>query len=198
LHDVLLTVGVYSVFQFQVTPATVISFLTILGYSLYDTIVVYDRVRENAARYDRSAQFTYTAVMRRSLNQVFMRSFNTTVSTLMPVISMLVLGSFVFGQPVLRDFSLALLIGLAFGSYSSFFIAAPFTSWLKEKEQKYARIRQRATERGLLEAADHVPLTAASATLKAASAGTKTAEQQSKAALYERPVPPRPRKGKRS
>jgi preprotein translocase subunit SecF len=198
LHDVLLTVGVYSVFQFQVTPATVISFLTILGYSLYDTIVVYDRVRENTARYDRSSQYTYTAVMRRSLNQVFMRSTNTTVSTLMPVISMLVLGSFVFGQPVLRDFSLALLIGLAFGSYSSFFIAAPFTTWLKEKESKYARIRQRATERGILDVAGHVPLSSALLATKAATAGTKTTEQESKAAMYERPVPPRPRKGKRS
>ncbi len=93
LHDVIVTIGIYALFQFEVTPATVISFLTILGYSLYDTIVVYDRVQENSARYDRSGQYTYTGVMRRSMNQVLMRSVNTTTVSLLPVASMLLIGS---------------------------------------------------------------------------------------------------------
>ena len=198
LHDVLLSLGLYSILGLEVTPATVISFLTILGYSLYDTIVVYDRVRENSARYDRAGKYTYTAIMRRSLNQVFMRSFNTTVSTIMPVLSMLVLGSVVFGQPVLRDFSVALLIGLIFGSYSSFFIAAPMTAFFKERETKYARIRQRAEDRGTLEVANRIPVdTAAEAKVPTGASEARDTEVASKAARYERAVPPRPRKGQR-
>jgi preprotein translocase subunit SecF len=218
LHDVIITIGVYSIFGFEVTPATVISFLTILGYSLYDTIVVYDRVQENSARYDRSGQYTYTAVMRRSMNQVLMRSINTTTVSLLPVVSMLLVGSLIFGQEVIRDFSLALFIGLLSGAYSSIFIAAPVVTWFKEHEPKYRRIRQRAEERGMLEAASHVPVsvgppgrtptlvgagvaTSVSAegeTTSTASGRTVTATvQASKAAQYQRPHPPRPRKQKR-
>ena len=122
IHDIIITVGVYSVFQIEVTPATVISFLTILGFSLYDD----RRVRpsqENATRYGRSGQYTYTSIMRRSLNQVFMRSLNTTMVTIIPVISILVVGQVVFGQETLGDFSLALLIGLVSGTCSSLFVA---------------------------------------------------------------------------
>jgi preprotein translocase subunit SecF len=149
VHDVILTVGVYSIFQIEVTPATVISFLTILGFSLYDTVVVYDRVQENATRLGRSGQYTYAAMMRRSLNQVFMRSVNTTITTILPIISMLVVGQFVFGQQTLGDFSLALLIGLISGTYSSLFVAAPLTVWLKEREPRYADIRRRLSSRGV-------------------------------------------------
>ena len=149
VHDVVLTVGVYSVFQFQVTPATVISFLTILGFSLYDTIVVFDRVQENAVRLGRTGQYTYTAIMRRSLNQVFMRSVNTTFITLLPVVSMLVVGQMIFGQATLGDFSLALLIGLASGAYSSLFVAAPLTAYLKEREPRFAEIRKRLVAKGV-------------------------------------------------
>ncbi|MBM3661527.1 MAG: protein translocase subunit SecF [Actinobacteria bacterium] len=148
LHDVVLTAGVYSVFQIQVTPATVIAFLTILGFSLYDTIVVYDRVQENAARYSRSGRYTYTAIMRRSLNQVFMRSLNTTLVTVIPIAVMYVVGSQVFGQQTLGDFSLALLIGLVSGTYSSIFVAAPLTVWLKEREPRWKDLRARLAARG--------------------------------------------------
>src|SRR5690606_17180287 len=111
----------YSIFRFEVTPPTVISFLTILGFSLYDTIVVYDRVRENSARYERSDRYTYSAIVRRSLNQVLMRSLNTTVVAVLPVVAMMLIGTFVFNQPTLQEFSLALLVGLIVGAYSSIF-----------------------------------------------------------------------------
>ncbi len=148
VHDVVLTAGVYSVFQIPVTPATVIAFLTILGFSLYDTIVVYDRVQENAARFSKSGRYTYTAIMRRSLNQVFMRSLNTTLVTVIPIAVMYVVGSQVFGQQTLGDFSLALLIGLISGTYSSIFVAAPLTVWLKEREPRWRDLRSRLAARG--------------------------------------------------
>lgn len=149
IHDIIITVGVYSVFQIEVTPATVISFLTILGFSLYDTIVVYDRVQENATRLGRSGQYTYTGIMRRSLNQVFMRSVNTTMVTIIPVLSILIVGQFVFGQETLGDFSLALLIGLISGTYSSLFVAPPMTAWLKEREPRWTQIRERLVAKGV-------------------------------------------------
>lgn len=149
IHDIIITVGVYSVFQIEVTPATVISFLTILGFSLYDTIVVYDRVQENATRFSRSGQYTYTAIMRRSLNQVFMRSVNTTMVTIIPVLSILIVGQFLFGQETLGDFSLALLIGLISGTYSSLFVAPPLTAWLKERESRWRQIRERLVAKGV-------------------------------------------------
>ncbi|MCC6225740.1 MAG: protein translocase subunit SecF [Microthrixaceae bacterium] len=203
-HDILITVGIYSIAQLEVTPATVISFLTILGYSLYDTIVVYDRLKENSARYDRGGQYTYKGIMRRSLNQVIMRSVNTTMVSLLPVLSMMVVGATLLGQPVLRDFSLALLIGLFSGAYSSIFIASPVLSWLKEREPRYRRIRARAEERGDVENADHMPVGAPVAgRSKVASgdspvAGSSTIAVAAKAGQYQRSHPPRPRKqGKR-
>ena len=148
-HDIMLTVGFYSVFQLEVSPATVIAFLTILGFSLYDTIVVYDQVLENSGRLTRTGQYTYTAIVRRSLNQVLMRSVNTTIVTLIPVLSMLVVGQFIFGEQTLGDFSIALLIGLASGAYSSLCVAAPLTAWLKEREPRYREIRARLIAKGV-------------------------------------------------
>jgi preprotein translocase subunit SecF len=201
-HDIVITVGIYSIFYFEVTPATVIAFLTILGYSLYDTIVVYDRLHENALRYDRGGQYTYTAVMRRSLNQVLMRSTNTTVVSLLPVLSMMIVGGFLLGQPVLKDFSLALLIGLFSGAYSSIFVASPVLAWLKEREPRYTRIRTRAVERGDIERAEHVPVVDAGLAPVPVAAGAGRASDAavaaSKADQYQRTHPPRPRKqGKR-
>jgi preprotein translocase subunit SecF len=178
IHDIIITVGVYSVFQIEVTPATVISFLTILGFSLYDTIVVYDRVQENATRFGRSGQYTYTSIMRRSLNQVFMRSLNTTMVTIIPVISILVVGQIVFGQETLGDFSLALLIGLVSGTYSSLFVAPPVTAWLKEREPRWRQIRERLVAKGV---------DVSDTTWHVASAGAPAAATSG--------VPARPRRG---
>lgn len=204
VHDVIITVGFYAVFRFEVTPATVISVLTILGFSLYDTIVVYDRVREIADRYDRTGNYTYTAMMRRALNQVLMRSINTTLVATLPVLAILVVGGILYGQATLEDFSLALLVGLIAGAYSSIGVASPLTVWLKEREPKYVKIRQRARDRGTEAAANWIRLDAplASATSAAAvaaaasdpSAGPRPSPLATKAAQYQRDHPPRPRK----
>jgi preprotein translocase subunit SecF len=140
LHDVLISIGVYSVFQFEVTPATVVAFLTILGYSLYDTIVVFDKVKENSERYSGS-RMPYADVVNVSMNQVLMRSINTTIAAVLPVLSLLILGSGILGATTLRDFSLALLVGLITGSYSSIFIASPLLAMLKEREPRYRMYR---------------------------------------------------------
>jgi preprotein translocase subunit SecF len=137
VHDVVISVGVYSVFGFLVTPATVVAFLTILGYSLYDTIVVFDRVHDNAIRMG-SSRVSYGDVVNVSMNQVLMRSLNTTVSSLLPVISILVVGSWMLGAVTLREFAIALLVGLFLGAYSSIFIAAPLLAVYKSREARYA------------------------------------------------------------
>jgi len=133
-HDILLTVGIYSVFQLEVTSATVIAFLTILGYSLYDTLVVFDKIRENELRAVGASGLTYTTVTSYSLNQVLMRSVNTTITSVMPVLAVLVVGRFILGAVTLQEFAIALLVGLMVGTYSSLFIATPLVARLKERE----------------------------------------------------------------
>jgi preprotein translocase subunit SecF len=130
LHDIVIAVGIYSLFQFIVTPPTVIAFLTILGYSLYDTVVVFDRVKENEARFA-ALKPPYPDVLNVSMNQVLMRSLNTSVSSVMPVLSMLVVGAWLLGQATLAEFALALLIGMVVGTYSSIIIAVPLLGLLK-------------------------------------------------------------------
>jgi preprotein translocase subunit SecF len=145
LHDVLISVGVYSLFGFEVTPATVVAFLTILGFSLYDTIVVFDKVNENSERYA-GARAPYADTMNVSMNQVLMRSLNTSLAAVLPVLSLLVIGSGVMGAVALREFALALLVGLVTGSYSSIFIAAPILTMFKEAEPRFKTMRgQHAT-----------------------------------------------------
>lgn len=136
LHDVILSVGIYSLFQFEVTPATVVAFLTILGFSLYDTIVVFDCVKDNARRLT-GTKASYGDVINVSMNEVLMRSINTTISTLIPVLSLLVVGSWIMGAVTLREFAVALLVGLGLGTYSSIYIAAPLLGVLKSREDAY-------------------------------------------------------------
>lgn len=136
LHDVVLSVGIYSLFQFEVTPATVVAFLTILGFSLYDTIVVFDCVKDNARRLT-GTKASYGDVINVSMNEVLMRSINTTISTLIPVLSLLVVGSWIMGAVTLREFAVALLVGLGLGTYSSIYIAAPLLGVLKSREDAY-------------------------------------------------------------
>ncbi len=144
LHDIIITVGVYAVTGFEVTPATVVAFLTILGFSLYDTVVVFDKVKDNQARLGTVRGDTYSAMVNRSLNQVLMRSINTSIVALLPVASLLFVGTYVFGGLALRDFALALFVGLLTGAYSSIFVATPILAWLKEREPKYRALRARA------------------------------------------------------
>jgi len=137
-HDVIAAVGVYSLFQFEVTPATVIAFLTILGYSLYDTIVVFDRVQENEGKYA-GVRMPYEDVVNISMNQVMMRSLITSMSSILPVISLLLIGSGLLGAVTLREFALALLVGMISGVYSSIFIAAPLLATLKSGTGRRSR-----------------------------------------------------------
>ncbi|MEO5901672.1 MAG: protein translocase subunit SecF, partial [Ilumatobacteraceae bacterium] len=140
VHDVLISVGVYSVLGFEVTPATVVSFLTILGFSLYDTIVVFDKVKENDARFAAN-RVPYADVVNVSMNQVLMRSLNTSLAAVLPVLSLLILGAGIMGAVTLREFALALLVGLITGSYSSIFVATPLLAVLKEHVPKYRVLR---------------------------------------------------------
>ena len=143
-HDVLISVGIYSIFGFEVTPATVIAFLTILGFSLYDTIVVFDKVQENSKKL--GARTSYGDVVNLSMNQVLMRSINTSVAAVLPVLSILVVGSVILGAVALQDFALALLVGLITGSYSSIYIATPVLAMLKEREPRYRNLRDRRSQ----------------------------------------------------
>jgi preprotein translocase subunit SecF len=133
VHDVVISVGIYSIFQFVVTPATVIAFLTILGYSLYDTVVVFDRIRENEARVG-SKRPLYADIVNVSMNQVLMRSLNTSFSAIIPVLSLLVIGAWIMGQSTLTEFAVALLIGMLTGAYSSILVAVPILFWLKQTD----------------------------------------------------------------
>ncbi|MEY2968282.1 MAG: putative protein-export rane protein SecF [Actinomycetota bacterium] len=135
-HDVVVSVGVYSVFQFEVTPATVIAFLTILGYSLYDTVVVFDKVKENADRFA-GQRVSYADITNVSMNQVLMRSLNTSFSSLLPVLSLLLLGAGLLGAVALQEFALALFVGMTTGAYSSICVATPLLTLVKQREPKY-------------------------------------------------------------
>ena len=142
VHDLILTAGAYSLLGFEVTPATVVAVLTILGYSLYDTVVVYDKIKENVES-DQDRR-TYTDLVDRSMNQVLMRSINTSLTSLLPVGSLLFIGSLLLGAGTLRDFALALFVGIGAGTYSSIFVAAPLLALWKERETEWSRRRYRS------------------------------------------------------
>jgi preprotein translocase subunit SecF len=140
VHDVLISVGVYATFGFSVTPATVIAFLTILGFSLYDTIVVFDKVHENTTRYSAS-KVLYGDIINVSMNQVLMRSINTSLAAVLPVLSLLVLGSWIMGAIALQEFALALMVGMLLGAYSSIYIATPLLALFKGREPKFRSLQ---------------------------------------------------------
>jgi preprotein translocase subunit SecF len=200
LHDVLLSVGLYSLFGFTVTPATVVAFLTILGFSLYDTIVVFDKVQENQQRYA-GFRVPYADVLNVSMNQVLMRSLNTSLAAVLPVLSLLVLGAGILGATTLREFALALLVGLITGSYSSIFVASPLVAMIKETEPRYKPLRNRHATGAELERL--VLGGSPSARREGARQRTQTAEGEAPAAtavLTPAEVlthTPRPRKKKR-
>ncbi len=131
VHDLAVTAGFYAIFRFVVSPATVIALLTILGYSLYDTVVVFDKVKERLG--DRKPITPISALTAKAMNQVLARSVNTTITTVLPVLSMLIIGSVLLGGATLREFALALFIGLLLGTYSSLFVAAPVFVMLRER-----------------------------------------------------------------
>jgi preprotein translocase subunit SecF len=137
-HDLFITVGLYAGVGFEVSPATVIGFLTILGYSLYDTVVVFDKVRENTARVTEQRRYTYAELANLAVNQTLVRSINTSVVALLPVGAILFIGAFLLGAGTLRDIALALFIGMTVGTFSSVFIATPFEVSLRQREPAIA------------------------------------------------------------
>lgn len=174
-HDLAITVGVYAIFQIEVTPATVVAFLTIMGYSLYDTIVVFDRASENKKSLSAKSRITYRNLANVSLNQVIMRSINTTITSVLPVVSLLVVGSLIMGATSLQEFAIALLVGLIAGAYSSLFVAMPIVAVLKEREPHWVAMQEAADIRGIEDTSSE-----AAALLAAGQ--------------YKRNVSPRPRK----
>ena len=151
-HDLVLTIGIYALVGFTVTPATLIGVLTILGYSLYDTVVVFDKVRENVRDIRSSTTKTYSEAANQAVNQVLVRSINTTIIGVLPVAALLFAGAVILGEGPLKDLALALFVGMIAGAYSSIFIATPLLAQLKERDPDMkklaARVRARRAKAG--------------------------------------------------
>ena len=207
-HDVVISVGVYSLLGFEVTPATVIAFLTILGFSLYDTVVVFDRVLENSKKFAASRQ-SFANIANISTNEVLARSLNTTLASALPVVSLLVVGSFILGAKSLEDFAVALLVGMLAGTYSSIFVAVPLLDIFKQNEPKYkpfkGQIAVGVAMSELMGHGDIARLAVTKSSRSSSSTATETssvtneeliaqAEQRATSVLTH---PPRPRKKRR-
>jgi len=201
VHDIIVTVGVYAVTGFEVTPATVVAFLTILGFSLYDTVVVFDKVKENVSTLGTVRGDSYSNMVNRSMNQVLMRSISTSFVAVLPVASLLFVGAGLFGALALRDFALALFVGLLTGAYSSIFVATPLLAWWKEREPRNQALRERSAVQLARAEASAGPAVAAPETTEApepepepaptpAPAGVPAAQQPP-----PRPTSPRPAGG---
>ncbi len=147
-HDLLITLGVYAILGFEVTPATVIGVLTVLGYSLYDTVVVFDKVRENTQGIASQSRVTFSQAANLAVNQTLVRSVNTSVVALLPVGAILFVGAGVLGAGTLKDLSLALFVGIAAGTYSSVFVATPLLAQLKERDPEMKAVARRVAARG--------------------------------------------------
>jgi preprotein translocase subunit SecF len=172
VHDVVITAGVYALTGREVSPATVIAILTILGFSLYDTVVIYDRITENTKSPTLMAKMTYEDVANYSLNHVFMRSVNTSLVVILPILSLLL-----FGGDTLKDFAFAMLIGVITGAYSSIFVAAPILVVLKEREPRYQTHRARLEGRGGSKKLQAVPAVDPEALVAEAAAKGSTAKE---------------------
>ncbi|MDF9812125.1 protein translocase subunit SecF [Streptomyces sp. SPB162] len=156
IHDLTITVGVYAIVGFEVTPGTVIGLLTILGYSLYDTVVVFDGLKETTRGITKQTRFTYSELSNRSLNQTLVRSINTTVVALLPVGALLFIGGGILGAGVLNDIALALFVGLTAGAYSSIFIATPLVADFKERDPELKALKKRVLAKRKADAAKGV------------------------------------------
>ncbi|MFJ2649376.1 protein translocase subunit SecF [Streptomyces sp. NPDC087420] len=157
IHDLTITVGVYALVGFEVTPGTVIGLLTILGYSLYDTVVVFDSLKEGSKDITKQTRWYYSEVANRSINGTLVRSINTTVVALLPVAGLLFIGGGVLGAGMLNDISLSLFVGLAAGAYSSIFIATPLVADLKERDPQMKALKKRVLAKRAAAAAKGEP-----------------------------------------
>jgi len=196
IHDIFVTVGVYAITGFEVTPATVIAFLTILGFSLYDTVVVFDKVKENEVLLGTARGMTYSEMVNRSLNEVLARSLNTSFVALLPVTSLLVVGSYIMGALSLRDFGLALFVGLITGAYSSIFVATPILAKWREREPKMRALRERSEGRAARTVSAPTPVDAPPTTVTE-PASTTTASTTTAVITPPAEVTARPRQARR-
>jgi preprotein translocase subunit SecF len=172
-HDLILTIGIYALVGFTVTPATLIGVLTILGYSLYDTVVVFDKVRENVRDLKSSAARTYSEAANLAVNQVLVRSINTTIIGVLPVAALLFAGAVILGEGPLKDLALALFVGMVAGAYSSIFIATPILAQMKEREPDMKKVAARVRARRAKETQkERVVTTAATTAVPAATSGS--------------------------
>ncbi|WP_168581425.1 protein translocase subunit SecF [Gephyromycinifex aptenodytis] len=176
-HDIILTVGIYSLAGFEVTPASMIGFLTILGYSLYDTVVVFDKVRENTTDALRRGHQTYSQAANQAVNQTLVRSINTSVVALLPVAAILIVGATIIGPGTLLDLALALFVGIIVGTYSSIFIATPMLAQLREREPAMIKLRQRVERHQAVQPQVAAPVAAGAKRGGVAATGGATAFQ---------------------
>jgi preprotein translocase subunit SecF len=189
LHDIVVTAGIYALIGFEVTPSTVIGLLTILGFSLYDTVVVFDKVDENTKDLTKSARSTYGEAANLAVNQTLMRSINTSVIALLPVAGLLFVGAGLLGAGTLKDLALVLFVGLAAGTYSSIFLATPVLAELKEREPEQQALRKRVLARRAAEARASASGAARGPVASARRAGSATgAARRSSVAVAERSV----------
>ncbi|MFC4060378.1 protein translocase subunit SecF [Planomonospora corallina] len=163
LHDLVITAGVYAWSQFEVTPATLLGFLTILGYSLYDAVVVFDMIKEVTAKLGTTSKVTYSQAANDALNHTLIRSLNTTLVAILPVAAILFIGTTLFGAGTLKDLSLALFVGMIVGTYSSLCVATPLLVTLKEREPRYQAIARRLASTGGAAKAGRQPVAAGAA-----------------------------------
>ncbi|MFS1303699.1 protein translocase subunit SecF [Streptosporangium longisporum] len=177
LHDLVITAGVYAWSGFEVTPATLLGFLTILGYSLYDAVVVFDMIKEVTAKLGTTSKMTYTEAANNALNHTLIRSLNTTLVAILPVAAILFIGTTLFGAGTLKDLSLSLFVGMIVGTYSSLCVATPLLVTLKEREPRYQAIARRLSSHGTsgAKAAARQPVTAGAAGGAGGTGGTTTA-----------------------
>jgi preprotein translocase subunit SecF len=153
LHDLLLTAGVYSIIGFEVTPSTVVGLLTILGFSLYDTVVIFDKVGENTKDLTAGSRATFSEATNRAVNQTLMRSINTSLISLLPVAGLLFIGALILGVGTIKDLALVMFVGLATGAYSSLFLAAPIVTDLTERLPAYKALTKRVVAKRASDAA---------------------------------------------
>lgn len=191
LHDIVITVGIYALFQLEVSPGTVVAFLMVLGYSIYDTVVIYDKVKEGEPLVGIANRLTYAEMANRSMNLVLIRSINTSITSLLPVLSLIVVGSWLLGAVTLNQFALPLAIGLVVGTYSSIMVATPVVVWLKEREPRYRQLRERLSAAG---GSGSPESTASGGRTPATSDGARSAGAGERREAPAGVIPPRPRK----
>jgi len=190
-HDLLLTAGIYSIVGFEVSPSTIVGLLTILGFSLYDTVVVFDKVDENARGILGGSRITYSGAANLAVNQTLMRSINTSLIALLPVAGLLFVGAGLLGVGTIKDLALVLFVGLASGAYSSIFLATPIVCELKEREPKYKALAKRVGQRRAAEARGEAPAgttrrqKAPARTGAAAAAATATKARRGRTAVAD-------------